>query len=326
MSFGSKKTLIFRLYQVLHDYSGIDNPLTQQRIIDLLASNYDIEVERKAIGRNISYLREMGYEIVSGWSGSYLDDKNFDESEIRLLIDSVLCSKYINPTHSKELINKIIELGGTNFKSHVKHVYSVNDWGKSANQAFLYNIEIVVEAIEKGKIIGFDYNKYDIDKKLHKTNGHKVSPYQMILHNQHYFLMCYEEYWGNMAYYRMDKITNIHIAEDVLTPIRTIEGYKNGIDYKVLATAYPYMFADKLEEIELACESWFIDEIIDWFGKDVCIQELENDAIMVRLKASPKAMEYWAMQYGTRVEVTHPQHLRDKIKENVANMTKKYCK
>lgn len=29
----------------------------------------------------------------------------------------------------------------------------------------------------------------------------------MILHNQRYYLMAYNEYWKNMAFYRMDKIT-----------------------------------------------------------------------------------------------------------------------
>lgn len=59
----SKQTLIFRLYQVLSGYSDADHPLTQQKIIDILSNEYDLVVERKAIGRNVSYLKEMGFEI-----------------------------------------------------------------------------------------------------------------------------------------------------------------------------------------------------------------------------------------------------------------------
>lgn len=35
----SKQTLIFRLYQVLSGYSDADHPLTQQKIIDISATN-----------------------------------------------------------------------------------------------------------------------------------------------------------------------------------------------------------------------------------------------------------------------------------------------
>ena len=54
MGFENKQTLLFRLYQVLFDYSDENNLLTQQDIIDILEREYGLVVERKAIGRNIS--------------------------------------------------------------------------------------------------------------------------------------------------------------------------------------------------------------------------------------------------------------------------------
>ena len=64
MSLETKKTLIIRLYQVLYEYSDAEHPLTQSEIIDLLDKNYGVEAERKAIGRNVSCLMEMGVDIV----------------------------------------------------------------------------------------------------------------------------------------------------------------------------------------------------------------------------------------------------------------------
>lgn len=86
-------------------------PLKQQDIINLLKKNYGIEVERKAIGRNLSFLREMGYEIHSDRKGSYLEDKQFENAELRLLIDSVLSSRHISEKYSKDLIDKLVNLG-----------------------------------------------------------------------------------------------------------------------------------------------------------------------------------------------------------------------
>ena len=324
MSLEAKKTLIVRLYQVLYEYSDAEHPLTQSEIIDLLDKNYGVDAERKAIGRNVSCLMEMGVDIVNTRKGCYLAERPFENSELRILIDSVLCSRHINAAHSKELIEKLIKLGGRNFKAHVKHVFSVSDWSKSENNAFFYNVDLIDEAIENDRQITFDYNKYGIDKKLHKSKSHKVSPYQMILRNQHYFLMAYEEYWGNMTFYRVDKISNIHIQESSRTPLREVKGYEHGINYKELALSRPYMYADKPETISLTCPEWFFDEIVDWFGTDVGVKATDNKTIQVTLTASPRAMEYWAMQYCNYAEVVSPQHLRDNIKEKLASAVKKY--
>ena len=151
-----------------------------------------------------------------------------------------------------------------------------------------------------------------------------VSPYQMIVHNQRYYLMCYEEYWQHISFLRLDKITNVQILEQPLTPIRSLKGYENGINYKELTQSRPYMYADKPERITLTCPEWFFDEIVDWFGLDVQVQKNDDGNITVTLTASCKAMEYWALQYGAYAKVLHPQHLCESIKEKIAIMAQKY--
>ena len=324
MSLEPKKLLILRIYRILEEYSDVEHPLTQTRILDLLYRDYGVEAERKAVGRNISYLAEAGFDIVSTRKGCYLGDKVFEEGELRLLIDSVLCNRHINAAHSGDLIDKLVKLGGRNFKSRVKHVYAVPDWSKSENKAFFYNIETVDEAIERNSQITFAYNKYGVDKKLHARARHRVSPYQMVLRNQHYFLLCYEEYWKNITFFRMDKITDIALTDKPRTPLRELEGYENGINYKELALSRPYMFSDKPEKITLVCPEWFFDEIADWFGTDVGVEATGDKTIRVTLTASPRAMEYWALQYCNYAEVVSPQHLRDSIKEKLASAAEKY--
>ncbi len=78
----SKQTLLFRLYQILCEYSDEEHLLTQQHIIELLERDFGLAVERKAAGRNMSYLKEMGYNIRSDKSGSYIEDRPFENSEL----------------------------------------------------------------------------------------------------------------------------------------------------------------------------------------------------------------------------------------------------
>ena len=321
-----KKLALLRIWQILLKHSDYDHPLTQEDIIDYLYKEYGIEMERKAIGKNISDLRDAGIDIGSRRAGSYIDSRDFEDSELRLLIDGVLQSKHITAKHSKDLIEKLCGLSNKYFKSHVKNVYSVNDWSKTDNQALFYNIDVIDEAIATGKMVEYDYNKYGIDKKLHKTSFARLSPYQLILHNQRYYLMGYSSYWGNMTFHRLDRITNMRVSERAATPITEVEGYERGIDYKQIASTMPYMYTDTPERIEFIADERIVDQIVDWFGLDIKMSSLPDapGKVKVDLFASPNAMEHWALQYLNYVEVTKPESLRERIKESIQNGLEKY--
>ena len=326
MSTEPKKLAILRIWQILQKHSDYDHPLTQEDIIKYLESDYGIEMERKAVGKNIADLRDAGIDIGSRRAGSYIDSREFEDSELKLLIDGVLQSKHITARHSKDLIEKLCGLSNKYFRSHVKNVYSVNDWSKTENQALFYNIDVVDEAIATGKQVQYDYNKYGVDAKLHKSSFQRVSPYQLILHNQRYYLMGYSDYWGNMTFHRLDRISNMRIYDKPATPITSVKGYENGIDFKQIASTMPYMYTDTPERIEFIADEYIVDQIIDWFGKDIKMSTLPDNEkkVKVELFASPNAMEHWALQYLNHVEVTKPESLRERIKTSLENAIKKY--
>ena len=323
-SLESKKLALIRIKQIFETYSDYDHPLTYNDIAKYLERDYGIAVERKTIGRNISLLKEIGVDIESRRNGSYLNNRMFEDSELRMLIDGVLCSKYITAKHSEDLINRLCSLSNKYFRSHIKNVYSVTERCKTENPSLFYNIEVIDDATEKGKQISFDYNKYGIDGKLHKSASHIVSPYQLIVHNQRYYLMALNEQWHNIIYYRLDHITNIQITDEKLTPLRSINGYENGIDYGELSSSLPYMFTDKPQIVEMIINDSIIDQVIDWFGTGVRMRRQSDGKVKVTLKASINAMEYWAMQYMNFAEIVSPANLREKIKENIDTAQKKY--
>ncbi len=319
-----KKLALLRILQIYYKYSDYDHPLKQEDIADILEKEYGITVERKAISRNINLLKDAGLDIESTREGSYLCERDFTDSELRMLIDGVLSSKHIPAKYTKDLIEKLCCLSNKYFRSHVKHIHSVGDWDKTENPALFYNIELIDEAIEQKKQICFDYNKYGADKKLHRTHPHHVSPYQLILHNQRYYLMGWEEHWQNMIYHRLDRISNLRITENKLTPITTIDGFRNGINYKDLSTALPYMYTDKPETVEFIAEEFILDQVIDWFGKDIRITKCDEGKVRVSVKVSPMAMEHWALQYAGFVTVKYPESLARNIKDRLKKALKNY--
>lgn len=324
--FEPKKLAILRILQILSNYSDYNHPLKQEDIANYLKIEYGIELERKAVSRNLSLLKESGIDIEQTKNGSYLASRTFEDPELKLLIDGVLASKHISPTHSKELIEKLCSMSSKYFKRHVKNIYSVNEWDKTENKELFLNIEIIDEAIDERKQIEFDFNKYGVDKKLHVSSHQCSTPYQFILHNQKYYLFSFNEKHKWVYCCRVDRITNVKIVDKPATDIHTIPGFKNGIDYKRFATSMPYMYMDEPQIIELLINDDILDQVIDWFGKDITITKDNDDKCLVKITASPNAMVLWAMQYASYVEVVSPLELRKKIADIISQTSEKYNK
>ena len=67
-----------------------------------------------------------------------------------------------------------------------------------------------------------------------------------------------------------------------------------------------------------------IDQVIDWFGDEIQISEVDNGKAKVSIMASIDAMKYWSLQYLDYVEIIEPQSLRERIEDSIRNSAKKY--
>ncbi|MBQ2719056.1 MAG: WYL domain-containing protein, partial [Clostridia bacterium] len=137
---------------------------------------------------------------------------------------------------------------------------------------------------------------------------------RMLLRNQHYFLMAYSEAFGRISYFRMDKLSDIRILGEPAVPLRSLRGYENGLDLHRLSSALPYMYADEPIPVVFSARDEVIDQVVDWFGKDITVTPGERaESYTVTVRVSPTAMRYWAMQYSRYVRVLSPASLRADI-------------
>lgn len=328
-NFEPKKLLLLRILEILTQYSDCDHKLRQNDIISFLRVRYGIECERKAVARNIEFLQQAGYDIVSDNSGTYLAERKFSIGELRLLIDAVLSNRNICKPHTRELINKLTDEGGKYFKSYAKHVVNLDDWQKDDSRDFFYNIELLCEAIDKKTKVLFIYNSYGLDKKLHPRREKKslANPYQLLLKNGHYYLACNYDGYDNILYCRVDRLSELVLTDEPASPITEITGYENGLNLGKLNSRLPYMFEDEPQRIEFITANGaanMIDNVIDWFGRDVNIAELEDGNIKFSLTASPRAIRFWILQFGKSVKVLSPQSLVEQIKSDIAEMQNLY--
>ena len=143
--------LIVNILEILKKYSDENHRLTQSDFVRILKDEYQMDVDRKAIKRNLMNLVESGYniefekairinkfneeeELYINW---YLE-KDFSDAELRLLIDSVLFSKHIPQKQVKELIDKIKKLSSKYFKVSVSNILNLPE-NTIRNKDYLYN-------------------------------------------------------------------------------------------------------------------------------------------------------------------------------------------
>ena len=325
---GSKKLLPVYILEVLKKHTDSDHILTRQDIADRVKKDYGMYCDVRTITRNISLLCDADYPISrseENRKGFYLYQREFEESEIRLLMDAVLASKHIAQNQSNELIDKLSSLSTIHFKKKSRNIINTEYESGNYNQSLFYNIEKIIEATESKKQISLMYNAFDIKKELkprYKENC-IVNPYHMLMNNGRYYLMANFPQYNNMAFLRMDYITDVEETDKDVRPLTEIDGYENGIDLSKLRTNYPYMFSGENVKAKFKTDDKMVGDFIDWFGDKISISECD-DGIIVRLTANRNAIIYWSLQYGGRVELIEPIDLRKEIKRNLEEILSKY--
>ena len=184
-----KKLGLLRVLEILQKYSDPDHHLKQEDIIDYLEQDYALSLERKAVSRNLSLLKEAGYPIESNKTGSWLTERTYSASELRILIDSVLSSRFLSADQKKELINKLCREASVFFRSNVRHIHSAGTWNTRENPQILQNIDLICDAIDRKRKIRYTLLRIEKDKKLHPAKEITSTPCGIFISGQQYHML-----------------------------------------------------------------------------------------------------------------------------------------
>ena len=153
----TKKLMLLNILDILQKYTDDEHTLTQKEIEDILRKEYSMKVNRKSVKRNLMNLREFGYRVEFKENVRMIESKDpktgekkkvesivytdfqlkrdFADSELRLLIDSILYSNYIPSKHGKQLVEKLLGLSSEYFRDKMRHV----DTEKQVSMVIIYN-------------------------------------------------------------------------------------------------------------------------------------------------------------------------------------------
>ena len=344
----AKKVLIINILKILQKYTDKDHTLTQQQIVDLLRTEFDMTADRTSVKRNLYELIEADYRIqyreisrkrASQATGENEDntiltdfyyEHDFTEAELHMLIDGVLFSRNVPYRQRRELIDKLGNLSGTYFSKRMNNVWCMAA-DAPQNRELFGTIDILDEAISLGKQVELTYNYFQTDMQLHPTldregnpNRQVINPYQMVASNGRYYLICNNDHYDNVKNYRIDRITNIRMLDTPVKPKSQVEGLEDGLDMQKYMAQNVYMFSGEVADVIFETSPSMVSEVIDWFGKNVHFYERDDGQIECTVHVSIKAMQYWAFQYATSIRVLRPQSLVEAIKQDLIKASAGY--
>lgn len=322
---GNKKMLNMLILEILRKYSDENHALTQQEIIRLLDKNYGMECDRRSVKNNILYLKELGYDI-SMEKGYRLMDREFDDAELRILIDSVLFSKSISTRQAKGLIKKLQDMASNFFNAKVSHVCNLPDLPRTTNKQAMYALDTINDAISEHKKISFTYNIMGTDFKLHpkREEPYIVNPYQVVANNGRFYLIGNYDKYDNVGHYRVDKMTDVRMLNVKAKPMKEIPELADGLNLPKHMAEHIYMFSGPSITVHLRTTADMMSELTDWFGTDFRILSQNGDEITARITCNENAISYWALQYGPYVEILKPESLRNQLRNVIGEMYQKY--
>jgi len=330
-----KKT-VFYVLDILKRHSDEEHRLSQTDIVGYLKKEYDIKVDRKTIKTNIECLQECGYEIEytpttrmtpnkktgemeeTTITSDYYLVNDFTDSELRLLIDSVLFSPIITNNQSSELIEKLSSMSSNNFKSRIKYV-STSASRKSSNHQVFVNLDIIDEAIDKKSKISYKKIIYDVEEGFRPKKSakgleqlYKVTPYQIAMCEGKYYLIAGTT--ESVIHLDLSRIQDVKILDEEAIPFRKLkEANGNSLNLKDYMNEHVFMCSGEPERIRLKIVKTLLYEVVDTFGKDIRIVRNYDPFLDIDIRAARNSVEQFLRRYTPQVTVTAPEDFQEEM-------------
>lgn len=320
----NKKLLILYIWEILKKYSDENHYLTQNNIIEKVHQIYGMECERKSVSANIEDLENFGVDIIKvPHKGCFIGERDLEPSEVAFITDAIFSSKSIDGAHAKTLVQKISKSLSKYQRKKYNYIYKADQVTRTNNYDLFWNIEVIQEAIEKGKKISFRYNRPSFEKE-NKKKLYIVNPYFLINSQGRYYLVCNYDYYDEIGNYKVELISDIKILDLDIKPVTSMKGYKNGIDIAKYTNEHIYVFSKESVRATLKLSGEHsVGYIIDWFGVSAKIYK-KNDILYADIESNEQALIYWCLQYGESVELITPKSTRSKIIEKIDSIHLKY--
>ena len=144
----------------------------------------------------------------------------------------------------------------------------------------------------------------------YKRNGkiYMVSPWALTWDDENYYMIAFDDESSIIKHYRVDKMHGLKITDK---PRMGAELFEN-FDMALYSKKTFGMYGGRDEQVTLRCKDKMAGVIIDRFGQDVIMYEVDKEQFEVsaRVSVSPLFLT-WIMNFGGDIKILSPQSVID---------------
>ena len=314
----------------LHDYllkETDENHMVSLAEIQSVLSRANFDVERKTLYSDLAILEDAGLDIIrtrlpNNSTVYYVGSRDFELPELKLLVDSIQSSRFITEKKTKNLIRKLEGLGSSHQASDLQRQVIVSGRVKNMNESVFYTVDGLSSAISNNHSVIFRYYEFNLDKeRVFRKDGayYHISPYALILDNENYYLLGYDDEDEVMKHFRVDKIAAL---QETKNKRKGSEVFKS-IDLGKYTSMVFGMYHGETKQVRLIFANHLVGAAMDRFGKDIRITKEDDNffSFLADVSVSPQFFA-WIMSFGEEASILAPVEVReeylDHIKKSVA--------
>lgn len=317
------------LYQILLQYTDSDHPLDTYELQAMMQEQHGIYMHRTTVSTDIDLLRTAGFQIGMTKPGKknqyFLEQRDFELPELKILIDAVESSKFITEKQSRTLVKKLISLTSDANAGKLKRHLHTAGRVKSENDKGYYIVDTINEAINVHKQISFFYTDFDGRKKRilrNDGNPYTVSPFMLIWKGDFYYMVGWYHEKERISVFRVDRILQQPEILDV-PAVKRPKGFSPARYSKEVFRMYD---TEELKEVTLVCEDSVMKGVLDQFGLNLKVWRVDDShfGTTVKVCASPTFFA-WVFQWEGRVKISGSEEVltnyNSMIKKTLASLS-----
>ncbi len=311
------KLKLLYLYKIMLENTSEDHGMSIQELKEELMK-HGIEANRQVFYDDFKALKEFGAEVKKIGSGTktqyYIESDRFEVAELKVLIDAVQASKFLTVKKTDALINKLAKLNGIFDEALLKRQVYVAGRIKNMNDSIYSTTDVVHKAIEKNRMVRFQYFSWNIKKEpelRHDGAYYEVSPWALFWDNDKYYMVAYDFKDRKIKHYRVDKMLNVSITDKKRKGVTAF----NKLDKSTYTQKHFGMFGGEEVMVTLECTNDMANVIIDRFGRKIEITPVDDEHFRtdVDVVMSDKFLAWVIALKG--VKIVGPEELIVQIKK-----------
>lgn len=327
----NKYYMFYKILEILHNETDEEHILTMPELIERLEQQTGEKVCSRTVLGYISALKELEFDISDyneNRKGYFLQERSFEEHEIRILRDCIAACHFITKDKTKALLKKLENLGNIYTRERLKNQPYIDGRSKASNEQIYYNIDKINRAIAENKKISFNYCHYNIDRLLlpklqdGEDKVYTVSPVFTVLREECYYLVSVCDRYEEPTHYRIDRMRMVNVLEnESRRNLSEIEEFRHGVDPAAYIKKSFKMYSGRDCRVVIKFKKHLLDKLLDELGDDLDLKDNEDGTFTGSFPAKYSVgLRRWIMQFGSDVQVLEPTILIMDIKEELEVM------